>query len=57
VFAATLGDGKKEHVSLVLYTAAIPLASAASWIALAIYITVTLMWLVPDRCNKSRLEG
>ena len=57
VLAAALGNGKKERVSLILYTAAVPLAFVASWIALAIYITVAILWLVPDRRIENKLGG
>ena len=40
-------DGKGK-LSVVLYVAAVPLAFYSSWIAIAIYITVALIWLVPD---------
>lgn len=43
-----IGNGRKERVSLILYTAAIPLAFFQSWIAMAIYVTVAAMWLIPD---------
>jgi uncharacterized membrane protein len=49
LLTTALGDGRKELLSLFLYTAAIPLAFVGSWIALAIYVTVALMWLIPDR--------
>jgi uncharacterized membrane protein len=55
VLAAALGSGTKERISLVLYTASIPLAFVSSWIALAIYVTVAAMWLVPDRRIESKL--
>jgi len=55
VLATALGNGAKERLSLVLYTAAIPLAFVASWISLAIYVTVAIMWLVPDRRIEKRL--
>jgi len=55
VLVAALENGAKERISLILYTAAIPLAFAASWIALAIYVTVAVMWLVPDRRIENRL--
>jgi len=53
VLARALGDGKKERISLILYTAAIPLAFVRPWIAMTLYITVAILWLVPD----SRIEG
>jgi len=49
VLAKAIKDNTKERWSLILYTAAIPLAFVSSWIALAIYITVAIMWLAPDR--------
>ena len=45
---AALGDGRKERVSLLLYTAAIPLAFLQPWIAMVLYVTVAIMWLSPD---------
>ena len=41
-------DGKGK-VSLVLYLAAIPLAFVATSAAIALYVIVALIWLVPDR--------
>jgi uncharacterized membrane protein len=57
VLAAALGEGRKERISLVLYTAAIPLAFVASWIALGSYVTVAIMWLVPDRRIERKLAN
>ena len=45
---AALGDGRKERVSLLLYTAAIPLAFLQPCIAMVLYVTVAIMWLIPD---------
>jgi len=49
LLASAIGNGKKEIVSLLLYTVAIPLAFVNSWIALALYVTVAGIWLIPDR--------
>ena len=49
LLAAALCDGRKERVSLFLYTAAIPLAFINPRIALALYVTVAILWLIPDR--------
>jgi uncharacterized membrane protein len=49
LLAAALGDGRKERLSLFLYTAAIPLAFISPRIALALYVTVAILWLIPDR--------
>jgi uncharacterized membrane protein len=47
--AAAVGADIKGKMSLLLYAAAIPLAFVNQWIADAIYVSVALMWLVPDR--------
>ncbi|MEX2317396.1 MAG: hypothetical protein WD669_09610 [Pirellulales bacterium] len=36
--------------------AAIPLAFVSSWIAIAIYVVVALMWLVPDRRIEEKIQ-
>ncbi len=47
--AVALGRDTKGKLSLVLYLIAIPLAFLNEWIAMALYVTVALMWLIPDR--------
>jgi uncharacterized membrane protein len=47
--AAALGADVKGKVSVVLYAAAIPLAFYDGRLACALYVTVAVMWLVPDR--------
>lgn len=47
--AAALGSDYKGKLSPVLYLSAVPLAFVNRWIAVAIYVAVALMWLVPDR--------
>jgi uncharacterized membrane protein len=51
--AAALGRDLKGKISPVLYVLAIPLAFVSPWIAVGLYVFVSLMWLVPDR----RLEA
>jgi hypothetical protein len=42
----------------MLYGLAIPLAFVSRWIALALYITVALIWLIPDsRIERILMEG
>ena len=48
VLRDALGTGRKERISLILYTAAILLAFLRPSIAMALYVTVAIMWLVPD---------
>jgi uncharacterized membrane protein len=47
--ARALGSDWKGKSSLALYAIGIGLAFVNRWIALAIYVFVALMWLVPDR--------
>jgi uncharacterized membrane protein len=46
--AVALGRDLKGRVSIFLYVAAIALAFVRPWIAIALYVTVALIWLVPD---------
>ena len=48
-FSKALGRNLKSKISLGLYVIAIPLAFASPPFALALYATVALMWLIPDR--------
>jgi uncharacterized membrane protein len=54
--AAAVGSDVKGKLSLVLYASAIVLAFVNQWIADAIYVTVALMWLVPDRRIERELH-
>jgi uncharacterized membrane protein len=49
VLPAALGRDLKGKISPVLYATAIPSAFLNRWIAVALYVTVALMWLIPDR--------
>jgi len=44
-----VGNDWKGKASPVLYAAAIGLAFVSQWLAIAIYVFVALIWLVPDR--------
>ena len=46
--AVALGRDLKGRLSIFLYVAAIALAFVRPWIAIALYVTVALIWLVPD---------
>jgi uncharacterized membrane protein len=52
---AALGSGRKERVSLVLYAAAVPMAFIQPSIAMALYVTVAAMWLIPDRRIEEKI--
>ena len=47
--AKALGNDVKTKVSLVLYLGAAMLAFVQTWISLAIYVLVVVMWFVPER--------
>ena len=44
-----LGRDWKGKLSVLLYLAGLLLAFVRPWIAIAVYVLVALMWLVPDR--------
>lgn len=48
-FAARIGSDVKGNISLALYALAVALSFVSPWISLAIYFSVALIWLVPDR--------
>ena len=48
---------KAVQQELWLLLVAIPLAFVTSWISLAIYVGVALIWLVPDRRIERVLDG
>jgi uncharacterized membrane protein len=56
LLAKAVGKDRKGMISVVLYAVAIPLAFVNPWIAQAFYVSVALMWLIPDR-RIERLIG
>src|SRR5215472_547429 len=51
--AVATGNDVKGKLSMLLYAGAIPLAFVWPWVAILIYVTVALMWLVPDKRIES----
>jgi len=51
-----IGSDRKGWVSIVLYLLAIPFAFIHQWVSDGIYVTVALIWLVPDRRIESALH-
>ena len=49
LLAVAVGTDFKGKLSPALYLAAIPLAFVSRWLAGALFVTVALIWLVPDR--------
>jgi len=54
--AVALGDDLKGKLSLILYLSAIALAFVRPWIAIVTYVTVAVMWLVPDTRIESLVK-
>jgi uncharacterized membrane protein len=57
LLAKAVGNDLKGKLSPALYIVAIPLAFVNQWIADAIYITVAVIWLVPDRRIEKKIEA
>lgn len=53
---AAIGKDIKGRLSLLIYIVAISLAFVHQWIAVALYVLVALMWLIPDRRIESKLS-
>ena len=49
MLAAAIGNDLKGKISPVLYCAGIGLAIVNRWLGIAVYVSVALMWLIPDR--------
>lgn len=47
--ATAIGSDLKGKISLLFYIAAIPLAFISTWISIALYVAVALIWFVPDQ--------
>ena len=58
-FAAedALGRDWKGKLSLAGYSIAIAMAFVSQWISGLLYVTVALMWLIPDRRIERRLSS
>ena len=54
--AVATGSDLKGKLSIALYLAAIVLAFARPWIAILLYVTVALIWLVPDTRIESLVK-
>lgn len=55
ILAAAIGRDTKGLRSLYIYAAAILLAFVSPWISIALYVTVAVIWLIPDRRIENRL--
>jgi uncharacterized membrane protein len=55
--ADAMGSDLKGKISARALCGRDPLAFVSQWIAFALYVVVSLMWLIPDRRIESRLGG
>jgi uncharacterized membrane protein len=53
--ARAVGNDRKGKLSLALYVAAVGLAFLRPWMAIAVYLAVSLVWIVPDTRIESLL--
>jgi len=51
-----VGAGAKELISFALYLASVPAAFVSPYISVAIFVGVSIVWLVPDRRFERRLQ-
>ncbi|MDY7546815.1 TMEM175 family protein [Glaciimonas sp. CA11.2] len=51
-----IGSDTKGKLSVVGYAIAIPLSFVNRWVALALYVLVAIMWLIPDRRIEKAIE-
>ena len=51
-----VGAGAKEWISFLLYLSAVPAAFVSPYISIAIYVGVSIVWLIPDRRFEARLQ-
>jgi uncharacterized membrane protein len=56
VLRRAVGSDWKGRASPPLYAAGVGLAFVSQWIAMAIYVAVALMWLLPDRRIERLVE-
>ena len=54
--AVALGDDLKGKLSLILYLSAVAVAFVRPWVAIVVYVTVAVMWLVPDTRIESLVK-
>ncbi|MCA6457032.1 MAG: DUF1211 domain-containing protein [Chitinophagaceae bacterium] len=52
---SSIGDERKEKVSMLIYAASVPLAFIAGWISLLLYTAVAVLWLIPDKRIELKL--
>ena len=51
--ARAVGSDLKSKISFLVYALAILLAFVRTWIALALYVVIAMIWFIPDRRIES----
>ncbi len=57
LLATAVGKDLKGKLSIAGYAIAIPIAFLNQWISDALYVTIALMWLVPDRRIERKMDS
>ncbi len=55
--ARAVGADWKGKVSPIVYAVATPIALVAPWLAVAMYVAIAVLWIVPDRRMERALAG
>lgn len=56
VLAASIGKDFKAIISVVFYLLGTILSCANTWISIGLYVTVAIIWLIPDRRIENNLK-
>lgn len=48
--------GKKEKISIIFYSSAIPLAFVSVWISISFYFLIACMWVIPSKKLEKEME-
>ena len=54
--AQAIGDDRKGKISLALYVSAFALSFVVPWLSVALFVSVAVMWFIPDRRVTRTLE-
>ena len=57
LLARAIGMDRKGKISMLLYVVGIAVSFSSSWLSGAMYVTVALIWLVPDQRIERVLAG
>ena len=52
-----VGAGGKEWISFAFYVASVPAAFVSPYISIAIYVGISILWVVPDRRFTPQHDG